>query len=186
MMTVWAMIALTLMVVGGVAAAPLHDGNGTMLMARLSGANEVPDPGDPNGTGMAMVSVQENGQVCFDIKVSNLTLPVAAAHIHKGAAGVAGPVVVPFITQPDADGMFSGCVTVEDQALVQDIAANPAGYYVNVHTPDYPKGAIRGQLAMSSSSLPDTGARDTAPLLLVSAALVALFAGIGVRRRVRA
>jgi CHRD domain len=65
-------------------------------------------------------------------------------HIHKGAASVSGPVVVPF-TPPGADGNSSGC-TQSPTSLIDDIVANPAGYYVNVHTKEHPGGAIRSQL----------------------------------------
>ena len=79
------------------------------------------------------------GAVC-----ENVTLPTAAAHIHKGAAGVNGPVVVP-LNAPGADGTSSGCATAA-APLIADILANPAGYYVNVHTKEHPAGAIRAQL----------------------------------------
>jgi hypothetical protein len=72
-------------------------------------------------------------------------LPTVAAHIHKGAAGTNGPVVVPF-TAPAADGNSSGCVS-STPAVVDDILANPAGFYVNVHTTEHPAGAIRAQLS---------------------------------------
>jgi hypothetical protein len=77
--------------------------------------------------------------------VSNILLPATAAHIHQAPAGVAGPVVVPLPT-PDASGMAKGCITVQ-RSLVEAILANPAGYYANVHTTDFPAGAIRGQLS---------------------------------------
>ncbi len=112
----------------------------------LTGANEVPGPGDPDGTGSATVTVDvENDQVCYTISVSNITLPATGAHIHVGGPEVAGPVVVP-LTPPDASGESEGCVAVADVGVLQSIIEDPAGYYVNVHTTDYPSGAVRGQL----------------------------------------
>jgi hypothetical protein len=118
---------------------------GKKLSANLTGAAEAPGPGDADGTGTAMLRLRVGqGQICHSLSVSNITLPAAAAHIHAGVAGVAGPVVVTLLT-PDADGSVSGCVAV-DRALVKQIHKNPAGYYVNVHTSDFPAGAVRGQL----------------------------------------
>ena len=115
--------------------------------ATLSGAAEVPGPGDADGKGQSNLFLnQEAGQVCFSIVVSDITLPASAAHIHVGRAGVAGPVVVP-LTPPDETGVSSGCVSDVDPALIQAIIAKPANYYVNVHTTDFPAGAVRGQLS---------------------------------------
>ncbi len=119
---------------------------GKKLNATLTGAAEAPGPGDPDGAGTAMLRLRiGQGQICHSLSVSNITLPATAAHIHSGAAGVAGPVVVTLVT-PDADGNVQGCVPV-NRALVKQILRNPAGYYVNVHTSDFPAGgAVRGQL----------------------------------------
>ncbi|MDQ4145958.1 MAG: CHRD domain-containing protein, partial [Actinomycetota bacterium] len=68
---------------------------------------------------------------------------IRAAHIHRGAAGTNGPVVIPF--QVDAAGVSDDCVTAEPP-LVNEIQQNPEAFYVNVHTERYPDGAIRGQL----------------------------------------
>ena len=84
------------------------------------------------------------GLVCYRLHAENVTLPTIAAHIHKGAAGVNGPVVVPF-SAPGANGTSSGC-TATTAAIIDDILANRAGYYVNVHTKEHPGGAIRAQL----------------------------------------
>jgi hypothetical protein len=112
----------------------------------MTGTEEVP-PGDADGTGTSNVFlIPETGEVCFTIVVSEITLPATAAHIHIGGAGVAGDVVVP-LAPPDAAGAAAGCTIGVDPALIQAIAAQPAGYYVNVHNTDYPGGAVRGQLA---------------------------------------
>lgn len=64
-----------------------------------------------------------------------------AAHIHVGAAGVAGSIVVPLGTAYSR----RGCTTATKE-LIDAILANAKGYYVNVHNASYPGGAIRGQL----------------------------------------
>lgn len=116
------------------------------FQAELNGENERPDPGDPDGMGQSRVYInQEAGDVCFSITATEIILPAAAAHIHVGDSDVAGPVVIP-LTPPDELGSSAGCVNDVDPTLLQDILANPGGYYVNVHTSDFPAGAIRGQL----------------------------------------
>jgi hypothetical protein len=112
---------------------------GTVLHLDLQGTSE------PNATGTAVLRIRKAaGLVCYRLHAANVTLPTVAAHIHKGAAGTNGPVVVPF-TAPGADGNSSGCATAA-ATLVDDILANRSGYYVNVHTKEHPAGAIRAQL----------------------------------------
>jgi hypothetical protein len=112
---------------------------GTILHLQLKGTSE------PNASGTAVLRFrQDAGLICFRLHVQNVTLPTVAAHIHRGGAGVNGPVVVPF-TAPGADGTSSGCATAA-ASLISDILANPAGFYVNVHTKEHPAGAIRSQL----------------------------------------
>ena len=120
-------------------------GGGVTLTATLLGANEVP-PADPDGSGTAVVTLNSGqGIVCFDISVSDIALPATGAHIHEGVAGVNGGIVVA-LTPPDESGTSSGCVEA-DRGLIKDIRKNPAGYYVNVHTTEFPGGAIRDQLS---------------------------------------
>jgi hypothetical protein len=66
---------------------------------------------------------------------------ILAAHIHKGKAGVAGPIVVPFGKVFRA----KGCTTTT-AAIAAAIQRNPGAYYVNVHNAKYPGGALRGKL----------------------------------------
>ncbi|MEO6351260.1 MAG: CHRD domain-containing protein [Candidatus Limnocylindrales bacterium] len=120
---------------------------GRPLVANMTGTNEFPGPGDPDGTGTARLTLnQGQGQICFTITVQNITLPATAAHIHPGTAGTANPPIVS-LAPPDATGNSSGCATGVSKALVKAIRQNPAAYYVNVHTTDFPGGAVRGQLA---------------------------------------
>lgn len=120
---------------------------GRTFTTALLGANEVPGPGDPDGSGTATITLNEGQQeVCFTITVSDITLPATGAHIHEAPAGVAGPIVVT-LTPPDESGTSSGCVSGVDRGLIKDIRQNPEEYYVNVHTTDYPSGALREQLS---------------------------------------
>jgi hypothetical protein len=146
-----ALLALTTMVMAiaaGTAAAGRLAGSstgGVALTAALLGANEVP-PADPDGSGTAVITLNSGlGIVCFEISVSNIALPATGAHIHRGEAGMNGDIVVP-LTPPDESGSSSGCVEA-DRGLIKDIRKNPASYYVNVHTTEFPNGAIRGQLS---------------------------------------
>jgi len=112
----------------------------------MTGANET-QPADPDGTGTAAITIDvANTQVCYTLSVQNIVLPATAAHIHRGAVGIKGPPVVPFNVLPDASGTATSCVKT-DAALLQEIASNPAGFYVNVHNSEFPDGAVRGQLS---------------------------------------
>lgn len=121
---------------------------GRPLFATLTGAAEVPGPGDPDGSGIALIRLnQGQEEICYDIAVSGITLPATGAHIHVGDATEFGPVVVG-LTPPDATGTSSGCVAAPAE-LIKAIRKNPEEYYVNVHTlPLYGAGAVRGQLTL--------------------------------------
>lgn len=117
---------------------------GRPFTTELSGASEVPGPGDPDGTGTAHLTLnQGQGEVCFDITVSNIDAPIGG-HIHVGTSDVAGPVVVNLLGATPS--VLSGCVEA-DKDLIKDIRQNPENYYVNVHTAPFPAGAVRGQLS---------------------------------------
>jgi hypothetical protein len=116
---------------------------GRPLSATMTGEQEVPGPGDPDGTGTASVSLNHGlSEVCYALTAMNIE-PAAAAHIHRGAVGVAGPVVIPL--EPPTGGTSSDCISV-DRELIKEILLNPEGFYVNVHNAPFPAGAIRGQL----------------------------------------
>ena len=115
----------------------------TTYTASLTGAQEV-GGGDREGAGRAEISISDNfGQICYDLNDIRGIGPITAAHIHRGAAGVNGPPV--FTLKPANEGGYKGCS--DGAEWTQDrIESNPQAFYVNVHTAEYPNGAIRGQL----------------------------------------
>jgi hypothetical protein len=137
--------ALSLLALASVAAAAGFGGR--PLSAELTGAAEVPGPGDEDGSGAIKLRLNPGlEQICWDYSVADVSM-ITAAHIHEAPAGVAGGVIVPlFPPLPDADGNSSGCVDA-DRELILDIIQNPEEYYVNVHNADFPAGALRGQLS---------------------------------------
>jgi len=111
-----------------------------VFTADLEGNNEVPGPGDPKASARATVTVDNaTNRVCVTTLSSVWWPDTLKYHIHQGAAGAAGPVVVDFMGQQDT------CVA-GDPATVSGIIANPEGYYINLHSKNYPEGAMRGQL----------------------------------------
>ena len=112
--------------------------------ARLSGAQEV-GAGDADGSASAEISVSDRlNQVCWDVTGIRNIGDVTGAHIHKCAAGVNGPVVV-MLTKSN-QGTWKGCADRGTEWTQDMIKANYSGFYVNIHTAEYPGGAIRGQL----------------------------------------
>ncbi len=112
-------------------AAITADGGGRRLSATLSGTM---------GSGsFSLRAIPGLGRLCYTLSVSGL-VDVTAAHIHvEGTGDVVVPLAAP------TSGSSSGCVNV-DRTLLRQILANPANYYVNVHTVAAPGGAVRGNL----------------------------------------
>ena len=143
------------------------------LSAELTGEVEVPT-GDPDGTGTAELALRAD-QVCFRLVDVQAVAPINAGHIHRGVPGEAGPVVVPLLTDPaglPTEELFTSeqaCVDA-DPAVLGDIRADPAAFYVNLHNAEFPQGAIRGQL-QGMGELPRTG--GAADGVLLGAATVA-------------
>ena len=112
--------------------------------AELTGAKEV-GGGDPDGSAKAEISVSDRlNQVCWDVKDVRNFGAVTGAHIHKGPVGVNGPVVV--MLTKSSEGAWKGCADRGSEWTQDMIKANYSGFYVNLHTAEYPNGAIRGQL----------------------------------------
>lgn len=138
-------LAIAMLCVAAVAAPALAtkvsgaQNGGAPLVATLTGEAEQPGPGDPDGTGTALITVNYGQrQVCWELTYEDISAPTGA-HIHEAPPTAPGPVVVPL----DADE--PGCATVAAE-LINDLRRNPSAYYVNIHTSDFSGGAIRGQL----------------------------------------
>jgi hypothetical protein len=106
----------------------------------LEGKNEVP-PVTSTATGTAMVTIGADRSVKANVTASGVT--ATASHIHMGAAGANGPVIVPFAKTGD-NAFAAG----PDAKLTEEqYAAYKAGnLYVNVHSAANPGGEIRAQL----------------------------------------
>ncbi len=116
---------------------------GRKISTTLNGASEVPGPGDADGMGTFEGRVNPGqGQVCYKLTASAI-VTATGAHIHRGAAGTAGPIVVGLT--PPATGSSEACATVTRE-LAMELIKSPEAFYVNVHNAPFPAGAIRGQL----------------------------------------
>ena len=142
-----ATVVLTMLAAAMVIAIPATAAPQPLAMLNAKLTTAVPGPGDPNGTGNAMIKVYKT-KLCYKISVMNIK-PATMAHIHKGRKGQTGPIVVPTdqssfnLPRPTS----SGCEQIPS-SLSMKLRQNPSNYYVNVHNKPYPDGAIRGQLRM--------------------------------------
>ena len=137
-----ALILSGILLLAGCAGGPQNQR--ALLYVSMTGIQEVPGPGDPDGNGTVEINVDpRQAQLCWNLYARQID-PATMAHIHRGAEGVAGPVVLA-LTTPDAAGHSQGCATV-DPALAREIAYQGHSFYANVHTASHPSGAIRGQL----------------------------------------
>lgn len=128
-------------------AEPVSNG-GQKLSTTLSGAAEVPGPGDTDGSGTFSATINPGqGRLCYELSATGIVAPTAA-HIHTGTSTQAGPVLVALAT-PTGSTTFtsSGCITSLSREDLDAIRKSPQAFYVNVHNADFPSGAIRGQLS---------------------------------------
>jgi hypothetical protein len=137
-----------------------------VMTASLSPSNEVPAIASPENTGFGNVQITFNvtrdstgaitaGTADFLFQLTGFpsSTTIIAAHIHPGAAGVNGGVIVSTgivaanpVTQTNGVMTFSVSNVAVPTATLQSIVNNPAGFYFNVHSPTNPGGVARGQL----------------------------------------
>src|SRR5262245_60343274 len=109
-----ALLSIAPFAAGVAIADPVAEG-GKKLTTTMTGANEIPGPGDSDGTGTASITINPGqGRLCYELTVSNIDAAVAA-HIHSAPVGVAGPVIIPLA--PPSDGDSSACIDVNRSLL---------------------------------------------------------------------
>jgi hypothetical protein len=140
-------VASALALVGPAIAQGDNERNGgRKIAATLTGAAEVPGPGDDNGAGLFEARVNPGTErICYTLAASSID-QATAAHIHLGGPGEAGDPVLTLDTPDGDDDDSEDCQDI-DRGLAQAIIQNPENYYVNVHNAEFPNGAIRGQLS---------------------------------------
>jgi uncharacterized protein (TIGR03437 family) len=155
---------------GGLMRGQLMRADAAVLMGLMSPLNEVPPIPGLAASGVSHVLVLTtrdaagaltSGQLVFDL---NYSFPerqtFTGFHIHPAPAGVNGGVVfntgigggaASVQSEPSGVGNLRRSVEVnlgnaaQAQAL-EGLLANPANYYVNLHTSEFGGGAIRSQL----------------------------------------
>ncbi|MBA2282119.1 MAG: CHRD domain-containing protein [Acidimicrobiia bacterium] len=111
------------------------------LSLRLTGDTEVPAPGS---AGIATADLTYDGdQMCLQGSTSDVG-PIIGGHVHAAPVGEAGDVVVDFELSTTEDGAFEACEVVGAEGGV--IVEDPTNYYVNLHTEEFPDGAVRAQV----------------------------------------
>ena len=124
------------------------DDEGGDFEISLSGADEVCEDESAcggEGSGKAELEINsDRNEVCYEIELEGVE-NVSAAHIHAAPEGEAGDVVVDLEYDGD-DGGADACVDDIDESVLEDISEEPERHYVNVHSEEFPDGAVRGQL----------------------------------------
>ncbi len=134
---------------------PVYLSDGT-FSASLNGANEAPTPVTSSGVGTATLTYDAmTGQASYTLDVTGLT-GVTAAHIHRGAAGVAGGVAVPLNVNSGTTFPVTGTVTLSEADAMLLVSGE---LYVNVHTSTHTGGEIRGQLVGGMKNTTDSAGR---------------------------
>jgi hypothetical protein len=109
------------------------------MSVKLSGNQEVPAV-TTNGSGSGSITINDDGSVSGSVTASGFT--PTAAHIHQGAAGKNGPVIVPFTKDGDKFSAPAGAKLSPEQMK----AFKAGDLYVNIHSAAHPGGEVRAQL----------------------------------------
>ncbi|MBU0696591.1 MAG: CHRD domain-containing protein [Bacteroidetes bacterium] len=109
----------------------------------LSGANEAPNAVNTTAKGLAILRLTADKKLYSKVTITTLEQgdAMAAAHIHKGASGVSGPVI---LALNNATDFGTAKMFTVDDALFTSLKTD--AIYVNAHSANYPGGIVRGQI----------------------------------------
>ena len=134
------------------------------FQATLAGANEAPTPVAAPGSGTAIFAVSLDTFLAFRLDVATIDSPTVA-HIHEGAVGVPGNIIVTLYSGPTRGAGYAGALG-QNQLRPSQLTQLPVAYgatprarfdsllvlmrngavYVNVHSRANPSGHMRGQI----------------------------------------
>jgi hypothetical protein len=153
---------MTALLVAGATTAPRAQGGKQTLVAILTGGSEAPNVVNTGAYGKAVITIDPSaGEVTWVIDVFNFPAGLTASHIHAGAAGTAGPIIIDF--QPGIIGVsgpfqlsgstknFIARPAAGIRSMEEAMIAIP-GNVVNVHSQANPGGEIRGQLCPAKAA----------------------------------
>ena len=136
------------MILGGVvsaaAAVGLAQAAPQSFSVPLSGDQQVPKVASPGSATANFTWDPATRGLTWSITFSGLSSPATMAHIHSGAAGKNGPVVL-WLSARGAppDSPFGGSATLTPAQVAQ---LKASAWYVNLHSKDHPAGELRGQV----------------------------------------
>lgn len=133
------MATLGAFVIAGCSSMPGMKGGVTEQLS-LSGAHEVPAAAT-SASGSGTVTIHADHSVHARITVTGMN--PTAAHIHEGAAGANGPVIVPLTKRGDSEFVAADGAKLTP---AQHESYKAGKLYVNVHSAKYPGGELRAQL----------------------------------------
>jgi CHRD domain len=156
-------IAVSILAIGAAGCGssnntPTTPSNTTVFTVQLSAQNETPPITDAESTarGTAVITINsQTNTIDFNVSLNGFpaTSALTAAHIHPGAAGLTGGVLVGTgLTSGNAPSLASGTATFSFTSVpatadqITQILAAPQNFYFNVHTVAHGGGVMRGQL----------------------------------------
>lgn len=163
-------------VLASLTLAPSASAQTSIFQAFLYGANEVP-PSASKAFGISLFVYNFNSNT-FELATAFAGLSAAptGGHIHRGAAGTNGPIIFNFSAFLPAAGSGSSIPTNGTLSEADELELFMGNLYVNLHTPVYPAGEIRGQLVFAGGDIPGPGTvvPEPATLILIASGLAGL------------
>jgi len=139
------------------------------INAVLSGDQETAAVVTPASGSFSLSIPADQSSAEFSLTVSGFTVPITAAHIHNGALGTNGPVLIT-LTEGDFTGTLSGTISDVDPGVTLSLGdvfnlILSGDAYVNVHTAQNAAGEIRGQLGPQTLTVSLSGDQEVPPVV---------------------